>query len=156
MDLQSREQMIERYKYTFQYYLLSLENNKGEVSERERYMYLGRKEMMEVFFSKEEINSIENEMRVYGNDYLKSIFETVENWIDKLYRNCLIVEKILFTYDKRGIERVKNECDYILNDIEFMDGEYKGFANAIQLIEEYYKNRKEERTRSFSDEELPF
>jgi hypothetical protein len=121
MKSNEKQAMINTYKNQFNHYLMS------NGSEYEELQLNGMKNMMELFFSKKEINSIENEIRINNNQYRKDLFLVVESWLTQIEKEKGVKE-YLFTWDMKGLKKVKFNYDYLLD-------EYKGLRGAIEILE---------------------
>lgn len=117
MRQNEKQAMIQTYQTQFKHYLLS------NGSETEKLLLQGQRQMMKLFFTDKEINTIENNIRVTSL-YLKSFFENVESWITTLAKEKGEKE-ILFTWDIEGLNSVYNHYDIYFD-------EYKGFKLAIE------------------------
>jgi hypothetical protein len=72
MKANEKTQMINLYKDQYGLFLHS-------ESEQSKLQLDGMKSMLQLFFTKKEINSIENEVRIQGNQYRKDLFQVVES-----------------------------------------------------------------------------
>jgi hypothetical protein len=119
MKATEKQMMINTYKDQFALYLHS-------ESDFEKLQLNGMKSMLKLFFSEKEINQIENSVRV-TNEYRKDLFQVVESWLRQIEKEQEIKE-YLFTWDMKGLKKVKFNYDYILE-------EYKGLKGAIEILE---------------------
>lgn len=121
MKRSEKQAMINLYKEQFSQYMVTS-------SDYAQLQLDGMKGMMELFFTKKEINTIENEIRIEGSQYRKDLFLVVESWLQQIEREHPSQKEYLFTWDIKGLKKVKFHYDFLLD-------EYKGLKGAIEILE---------------------
>lgn len=121
MRQNEKQAIINLYEKQFNYYLLS-----GEQSETERISLNAMKEMLLLFFTKQEVMTIENNIRITSL-YSKSHFESIESWQRQIEREQG-VKTFPFPWTKQGLDMIEEQYDYIYS----MD-QYKGMKTALDF-----------------------
>jgi hypothetical protein len=122
MRANEKQMMIDTYKDQFNYYFLS-----GEKSERELTRLNAMKDMMKLFFTKQEIMNIENSVRI-TSVYGKSHFESLESWQRQIEKEQGL-KAFPFSWTIEGLELIEQEYDFIYNSMD----QYKGMKIALDF-----------------------
>jgi hypothetical protein len=117
--------MINAYKQQLTYYF----NN--PVSEMERLLLDGQRTMMKLFFTVEEIQRIENEMRVNENKIIIEYMENIESWTKTIEG-----KKIYFEWNFKGLDFIESYLDYTEGTEE-----YRKFKLALQLTRDLLEKK---------------